>query len=346
MRKNDFKVLKVFVYTFILVFIICSFLIIKPLRYNMGIKMIEREDYEKAQNIFENLENYKDSADKVLGTKYQLAIKKIDSGEKESAFAIFKELRNYKDSMKYIKEIKYMDAIELKQKGEYEQGIRVFKALGDFKDSPNQLIETKYEMALFLKREERFKEASKIFEELGEYKDSAIQKNIIYFDSEKFETVKNLLGTSYENMISTYGEIAEVTFGREGHCGKYRHKNADFWIEYSSDNKIMSYDNKTSWIPENNSYVVWIEGAMDCFIPNGTKEISKEDFCKVFPYSLTEPMFAEEQGVQCTIKELEYNNIVFFNCKGWEWDFERSEREGINAIKWNNPVILYGWRIS
>lgn len=111
------------------------------------------------------------------GKRYREAMDLMAAGEYAEAGEIFEELGEYKDSAEQRKlalnELHYAEAAALLDQGQYADAGEAFTALGDFGDSAEMALECLYREAGALCEQERYEEAIPLYEELGEYKDSA-----------------------------------------------------------------------------------------------------------------------------------------------------------------------------
>ena len=88
-----------------------TLVIIPNSNYNAAVKLMEKGKYEEAIAAFEELDDYKDSADKIeecnaaiLETDYNNAIALMDEGNYEEAIFALETLDGYKDSADKIRE--------------------------------------------------------------------------------------------------------------------------------------------------------------------------------------------------------------------------------------------------
>lgn len=79
-------------------------------RYNSAVSMMSEGNYEEAISAFEELDGYKDSAEKIvecgLASQYDTAIALMELGKYDAAVAAFGALDGYKDSAERIEECK------------------------------------------------------------------------------------------------------------------------------------------------------------------------------------------------------------------------------------------------
>lgn len=121
---------------------------------------------------------------------YQRAIALMESGEYDAAISAFEELGDYKDSAEQINNVRYTEALELVQEGRYDDAISIFTELGDYRDSAEQVEITQglqaeaellmqYQTAIDLLNTEpdteqyydAVSESREILEDLGDYRD-------------------------------------------------------------------------------------------------------------------------------------------------------------------------------
>ena len=118
-------------------------------KYNDAVALMDAGKYEEAIAVFEAMEGYKDSINRIdecktaiLDNKYNDAVVMMDAGEYENAIAAFYVLNGYKDSTTKIKECEiaildsqYNNAVALMDAGKYYDAIVVFSQLDGHKDS-------------------------------------------------------------------------------------------------------------------------------------------------------------------------------------------------------------------
>lgn len=85
--------------------LLCVYVIIPAIRYNMAVTAVENKNYDEAIAIFEELGDYSDSADKIPETKYKKADQCESNQNYEMAVQIFVELDDYSDSKNRVADI-------------------------------------------------------------------------------------------------------------------------------------------------------------------------------------------------------------------------------------------------
>lgn len=113
--------------------LLCVYVIIPAIRYNMAVTAVENKNYDEAIAIFEELGDYSDSADKIPETKYKKAENLVSNKEFDTAIEIFNELGEYPNCKKRIEEIKFDNPYlyeigEKMQIGNYMQNNSTYKS--------------------------------------------------------------------------------------------------------------------------------------------------------------------------------------------------------------------------
>lgn len=167
-------------------------------------------------------------------TAYNDAVLLMASGKYDAAVAAFQELEDFKDSPEKILEAKYTKSMALLNKGQLEESAKAFASLGDYADSIEQLekiqktlaeikeaeLAAKYDNALKLLKDDKDEEAYILFEELGNYKDS--QEYLADFHEMRVRSVnkpdKKAASTIYYyyndagQIESTYYDLSDVEY--------------------------------------------------------------------------------------------------------------------------------------
>lgn len=168
--------------------------------YNRAEAMMAAGRYEDAIYIFEDLDGFKDSEDRIaeceagmIEAKYNETVESMNKGYYASAAKSFTDLNGYKDSASLALFCKYQNAVNLMHDENYERALNIFTALGDYEDSRAHAAvcdaavkEEKYIRALRLMESELYTTAKGYFLEVGDYKDSTelanecIYQNALY----------------------------------------------------------------------------------------------------------------------------------------------------------------------
>ncbi len=114
--------------------------------------------------------------------RYEAAVEDMEDGEYEDAREEFEELGDFKDSAQLISECDYLEAEELMENGDYEGAIVIFEKLGDYEDSAEKLAECNYKIAAVCYENEDYENALTHFQAAGDYSDSTIMVTRVTYD--------------------------------------------------------------------------------------------------------------------------------------------------------------------
>lgn len=193
------KSLKITISIFILTFIVmlCTVLYVNhrdKMKYQQAVNFKNSFQYEEACNLFDSLDDFKDSKNQLKNTKalmkkdkqYKKAIQLYQNKQYKKAIYIFQKTNNYKDSRKYLTETIYLYATNQFKKKEYIAAQKYFLQIPNFRDA-NEYLERinvitaisaqkkRYKTANQLFKDEKYSEALTAYQELGNYKNSKLQ---------------------------------------------------------------------------------------------------------------------------------------------------------------------------
>ncbi len=117
------------------IFIIMLEVVIPSSKYNDAEKFLEENKYLNAVELYEELGNYKDSADKAISTRYLLALCELENKEYKKAYDNFFLIIDYEDSLDRRNESGYAYATQLFADEKYEEALRIFEVIKEYKDS-------------------------------------------------------------------------------------------------------------------------------------------------------------------------------------------------------------------
>ncbi len=158
----------------------------------------------------------KDTKSKV---KYSEAKALMSDGKYEEAITVFEELDGYKDSEDKINECRnaikdrdYEAASELMKDGKYEEAITAFEALDGHKDSKSKIAECE-EAVKEKEKQDKIKQEKEKEEKIQSYLDTTVNfAASVLDDAVLLETIGNELQTEWYAFIweSKYSEIGDV----------------------------------------------------------------------------------------------------------------------------------------
>lgn len=120
--------------------------------YKTASDYMTSEQYKDAIDLFENLNTYKDSDEKLNEAKYNLALDYYKEEDFETARDIFIELGDYLDSKIYVAQIDfklieqsqdflYNTAFLYYQNEEFEKALEIYETIFDYKDSKTFILD-------------------------------------------------------------------------------------------------------------------------------------------------------------------------------------------------------------
>ena len=273
-RNNKIAAISALVVTAVIIFVIVLVKVIIPnSKYNSAVDLMEAGKYEEAIPAFREIDDYKDSAEKIVECKeaiiesdYNNALELMNSGKYDEAILKFNALNGYKDSNDKIIECKYNKALALINSEKYEKAISVFEELDGYKDSKEKISEcetaVEYKNAIELMNEGKYEEAIQAFKSLKGYKDSEAKISecesgitesnyndaIELMDSEKYveayETFISLNGykDSTEKAASIFEKYKSEKF-KAAKKGDYI-----YFGEYEQDNDTSNGKEDIEWL--------------------------------------------------------------------------------------------------
>ncbi len=109
--------------------------------YDTAVSLYEAGDYAKAELLFAELGDYKDSINLRLACRHGQAMNLYESRNYEDAVQLFKKLGNYKNSTEMLMICYYDWAQEQHKAGEYESAIELYMQAADYEDSSEKVLE-------------------------------------------------------------------------------------------------------------------------------------------------------------------------------------------------------------
>lgn len=187
--------------------------------YANALTLLEAGQYDRAEDAFARLGNYKDCPEKILETQYRRAAALLEAEQYDSAIAAFEALGDYEDSRErvvYAENARdYASALALLEAEEYEQAYTVFAQLGDFRDAGEYLNRFRIEN---VKLAQRYgKDGVEGYTLTYEYKNGVLWKETCTFTADanssfyghKMDPADIPLGESTASYTAVYSVSAE-----------------------------------------------------------------------------------------------------------------------------------------
>lgn len=152
--------------------------------YNYAVSLAEEGKYDHAVLTFEELGDYRDSAEKITATKFSKATALLEEKQYDAAAAIFTELDGYSNSEEQLQLIRaekaYAEAMELLDDEAYEDAYHAFEALGDHRDAAEYLSRFKIEQKKV--RVTSSRDGEEEWTEVYEYRNGRLAKTVIEYN--------------------------------------------------------------------------------------------------------------------------------------------------------------------
>ncbi len=151
---------------------------------------------KNAQDAFDSLGDYQDSAEKSREARYQRACRLADSGQYESAIALFDEIPDYSDAIDQSRSALYQWALSCMNNMDYTAAREKFLSLGDYRESVENAALCLYQPALTCMENGDYLGAIALLEQLDtDFENTADNLKISYynaanqyFSDEEYET--------------------------------------------------------------------------------------------------------------------------------------------------------------
>ena len=188
----------------VVVFVVLLFEIILPtINYNKAVDLLEQNKYEEAGEIFEELDDFKDSNEQVViidnELKYRNAVNLLNNNQLTEAKQIFVELNGYRDSNEKINaidlELDYLQALDYYNNKNFSSAKLYFEKTPGYKQTAEYyssvLNELEYIEATSLFEKRKYSEAQQKFETLNGFRDSNFYAK--YINALELESAKKYL---------------------------------------------------------------------------------------------------------------------------------------------------------
>lgn len=189
LEKKKIKILPIFISFAVVIILITSLYFLFPiLKYESATKKFNQGSYLEAQAIFLELENFKDSKQKVIECKYNIASEYLENKKYLESLNIFEEIKDYSDSSQKIIEATYLKAKEYYESKNYLNAIDYCKRVENYSDTSKILTDSKYQYAIQKYEDGDFNVSVEYFNQVIDYRESKSYLS-------KIEFLKKLQGT-------------------------------------------------------------------------------------------------------------------------------------------------------
>lgn len=144
----------------------------KRRNYNAAVSLIQFEEWTSAREIFVELGDYRNSAERVKQCDYHFAEVALEEKRYDDAVAMFEALGDYEDAKDRIPDCRYVEAKDALLDEEFLEAEEKFLALGDYRDSADMAKESRYRHAQRYYALGMFEKAIDNFRMISGYRDS------------------------------------------------------------------------------------------------------------------------------------------------------------------------------
>ncbi len=243
--------------------ILLNTVIIPNVKYNQAMKCISAGEYEEGYDILTALGGH---SEEINDSKYERALAHMEKGGFAEAVELFEDLENYKDSKDKVKEAMYAQAEKYLQDKNYEQAYEAFYKAGDYKDSGDRAKEASYLNAQECIKAKDYTKAYESFYKAVDYKDTrqrlkdflVVPSKAEYTDSDGDEVVTSYTYDKNGNILQrtttdSFGDqdITKYTYDANGNLikdgqGSFSHnyvydKNGNLIKKIRGDATIYDY---------------------------------------------------------------------------------------------------------
>jgi len=118
---------------------VCMFSGCNSQDYNKATELMQNGDYVQALELFEHLEDYKDSADQALACRYAIASNYYEKNYYDEALQLFTSLGDYQDSSNMVKECQLCIASAMLDEEKYDEAVAILEPIKSFKNADTLL---------------------------------------------------------------------------------------------------------------------------------------------------------------------------------------------------------------
>lgn len=266
----------------IIAFLIVLFNVIIPaVKYSSANKCVENKEYLEAVSIYEELADYKDSAEKAVSARYLLATTQLENKEYQSAYENFSLIKDYEDSKdKYqTAGIGYAQA-EISAK-KYQSAIDILGTVGTFEDKSAMLDQCYTEGAKEFYADKQYYSALTWYQRVTRY-----DKNADFYTDSCYKYAVECINDGDYSSALTYLDKAGNRDGvaEQKKAAKYGYVNANknnsntTTFEYLKELKAANYKDSASIYKDLYSWKVDI-------VVNDSEDDEKTDMSSISKYS-------------------------------------------------------------
>ena len=169
-------------------------------------------DFDRAAEVFESIKTYKDSEVMINECFYQKAMLYCERQQYDEAISVLEQIVEYADSKDKIEQFKnlisekgYQKALGYQEEGDYAKAANEYKKLEDYKDSKTRMNECYYQKALSYYEEQQYDLAKEWLNQVTEHENkesliNEIKKNeeMMLLEKKYQEAIEELVAYNSE----------------------------------------------------------------------------------------------------------------------------------------------------
>ena len=134
--------------------------------YARAEKAVKEKRYAAAREIFLELGDYRDSAERADACLYESALQMIESGEYDEAIGTLSRIPEYQDSRELIRKSWYLKGFTLENGGDPEGARQAYLTAGDYEDAADRARAIRWAQVEALLADRNYEEALAVYREL------------------------------------------------------------------------------------------------------------------------------------------------------------------------------------
>lgn len=140
-------------------------------QYNNAVTALKQQNYFEAISLFEGLNGYQDSAERVQESHYWLGTSYFAAGNYDAAKSEFDQAGNYSDAYTQANESVYQLATVYLKAGDYDEATWEFSSISGYRDSEMMAQESQYRKASSLANAGDYNNAYEVYTNITGYRD-------------------------------------------------------------------------------------------------------------------------------------------------------------------------------
>lgn len=238
--------------------------LIRFFTYKAAVELMEEKSYTEAIEKFSELQEYKDSEEKVIECRYGIAMQEYENKNYIVAKSLFEELAGYQEADDMVLACIYDEAGENYADGYYTDAMELYGKLKAYKDSNDKIKDCIFQLGCRCEEYGQYEEAIEYYEKIPQY------RNI----NDRINACKRGIAEEcymwglYQEALTIYLELPYDTEIQK------RISECESYLNPWSYSDTYYYDIPQMNIADDNAYTLWENRVVD---PYGIYEITVPD---------------------------------------------------------------------